>query len=214
MIPAAHAEATTADGALKPPPAPGAAAVRLLWAHALEQRAAAQPEPVRQLLAARLAALTQDEPPAHDMAPACPAAAPASPPARGPLGRLADTLGQGQADGAPAAPLTTAPGQPAPEAAPPELQALQRFRSTWSRLAAEERVQQALAQVPPQAGPLNSSQLVYRALLLMRDTAPEYLQRFVPYVDALLWLDQMQSPSPAQPARAGTRRNAGAGKKR
>ena len=33
-------------------------------------------------------------------------------------------------------------------------------------------------------------------------------------VDALLWLDQMQSPSPAQPARAGTRRNAGAGKKR
>ncbi len=213
MIPAAHAEATAADGALKPPPAPGAAAVRLLWAHALEQRAAAQPEPVRQLLAARLAALAQDEPPAHDMAPADPADAPPAP-ARGPLGRLADTLGQGQADGAPAAPLTTSPGQPAPEAAPPELQALQRFRSTWSRLAAEERVQQALAQVPPQAGPLNSSQLVYRALLLMRDTAPEYLQRFVPYVDALLWLDTMQSPSPAQATRAGTRRNAGAGKKR
>jgi hypothetical protein len=48
----------------------------------------------------------------------------------------------------------------------------------------------------------------------MRDTAPEYLQRFVPYVDALLWLDTMQSPSPAQATRAGTRRNAGAGKKR
>jgi hypothetical protein len=90
----------------------------------------------------------------------------------------------------------------APEAALPELQALQRFRATWSRLAAEERVQQALAHVPPQAGPLNSSHLVYRALLLMRETAPEYLQRFVPYVDALLWLEQMQAPGVPPPVAA------------
>ena len=66
-------------------------------------------------------------------------------------------------------------------------------------------MQQALAHVPPQAGPLNSSHLVYRALLLMRETAPEYLQRFVPYVDALLWLEQMQAPS-VPPAAAARRK--------
>ena len=109
--------------------------------------------------------------------------------------RLA-TLEQGAADVA---------ALPVPDASPPELQALQRFRATWSRLAAEERVQQALAHVPPQAGPLNSSHLVYRALLLMRETAPEYLQRFVPYVDALLWLEHMQAPS-VPPAAAARRK--------
>ena len=178
---------------------PGAAAVRQLWAEALARRAAAQPEPVRRRLAVRLAALEQG---AADVV-----AQPATPRARGPLGRLADALARG--DAGPATPAAMASGLcAAPEAALPELQALQRFRATWSRLAAEERVQQALAHVPPQAGPLNSSHLVYRALLLMRETAPEYLQRFVPYVDALLWLEQMQAPS-VPPAAAARRKPRG-----
>jgi len=176
-------------------PRPGAAAVRQLWAEALARRAAAQPEPVRRRLAVRLAALEQG-----GAVAAVPQAA-ASAPVRGPLGRLADALARG--DAGPATPAAMASGLcAAPEAALPELQALQRFRATWSRLAAEERVQQALAHVPPQAGPLNSSHLVYRALLLMRETAPEYLQRFVPYVDALLWLEQMQAPAVPPPATA------------
>lgn len=175
---------------------PGAAAVRQLWAEALARRAAAQPEPVRRRIAVRLAALEQG---AADVA-----AQPAAPRARGPLGRLADALARGDAPGT-LAPETAPHGLPVPDASPPELQALQRFRATWSRLAAEERVQQALAHVPPQAGPLNSSHLVYRALLLMRETAPEYLQRFVPYVDALLWLEQMQAPS-VPPAAAARRK--------
>ena len=176
---------------------PGAAAVRQLWAEALARRAAAQPEPVRCRLAVRLAALEQG---AADVA-----AQPAAPRARGPLGRLADALARGGDAPGTLAPETAPRGLPAPDASPPELQALQRFRATWSRLAAEERVQQALAHVPPQAGPLNSSHLVYRALLLMRETAPEYLQRFVPYVDALLWLEQMQAPS-VPPAAAARRK--------
>ena len=40
------------------------------------------------------------------------------------------------------------------------------------------------------AGPLNSHHLVHRALLLMRELSPEYLNRFMSYVDSLLWIDQ------------------------
>ena len=159
---------------------------------ALARRPAAQTGQARRLLDARLAALMAacgqssgvGEPPV--------AAAPAARP-QGALGALARRLARGHGDAAP------------PEGAAieqRELHTLRRFRATWTRLSAEERLRQALAQVPPQAGPLNSSHLVYRALLLMRETAPEYLQRFVPYVDALLWLEQMQAPGVPPPVAA------------
>ncbi|WP_332107548.1 DUF2894 domain-containing protein [Variovorax sp. SRS16] len=72
----------------------------------------------------------------------------------------------------------------------PELKTLRYFRSTWSRLSAERRLLQSLAKVPENAGPLNSHQLVHRSLILMRDLSPEYLNRFMSYVDVLHWLDQ------------------------
>lgn len=71
-----------------------------------------------------------------------------------------------------------------------ELASLAYFRSTWSRLSAERRLTRSLATVPENAGPLNSHQLVHRALQTMRETSPGYLHHFMTYVDALLWLDQ------------------------
>lgn len=94
-------------------------------------------------------------------------------------------------------------------AAPQELQSVRRFRGTWSRLSADERLRQTLAQVPPQAGPLNALHLLHRALVQMRDISPDYLQHFVEHVDALLWLEQVQAAAtPAAGARTSARPNA------
>lgn len=72
----------------------------------------------------------------------------------------------------------------------PELKAVSRFRSTWSRLGVEQRLSQSRAKVPGNAGPLNSHALVLRSLTLMHEISPHYLTRFMGHVDALLWLEQ------------------------
>jgi hypothetical protein len=77
----------------------------------------------------------------------------------------------------------------------PELKTLSYFRSTWSRLSADRRLTQSLAKMPKNAGPLNSHHLVHRSLTLMRDLSPAYLNRFMSYIDALLWLDQVNGGS-------------------
>ena len=61
---------------------------------------------------------------------------------------------------------------------------------------------QALNQAPKNAGPINSHMLVLRALTLMRDISPDYLNRFTSYVDTLLALNQteMKKPVPAKKA--------------
>jgi len=76
-----------------------------------------------------------------------------------------------------------------------ELKALSHFRSTWSKLSADRRLTQSLAKVPENAGPLNSHHLMHRSLMLMRELSPEYLNLFMSYVDALLWLDQVNGCS-------------------
>lgn len=73
----------------------------------------------------------------------------------------------------------------------PELKTLRHFRKTWSRLSADQRLTQSLEKVPDNAGPLNSHHLIHRSLTLMRDLSPEYLNRFMSFVDTLLWLDQL-----------------------
>jgi hypothetical protein len=100
-------------------------------------------------------------------------------PRRGSLGALVDHIARH------ASPIDDAP------AGKDELKTLTHFRSTWSRLSAERRLTQSLATVPQNAGPLNSHHLVHRSLRLMRDLSPEYLNRFVSYVDALLSLEQL-----------------------
>ncbi len=87
-----------------------------------------------------------------------------------------------------------------------ELASVRRFRGTWSRLSAQERLRQTFEQVPPQAGPLNALHLLHRALVQMQELSPDYLQHFVAHVDALLWLEQVhqaaQAPSAARSSRS------------
>lgn len=71
-----------------------------------------------------------------------------------------------------------------------ELKALRHFRRTWARLNVDRQLSHALAQAPANAGPLNSHHLVLQALGQLRELSPAYLEQFMSYVDALLWLDQ------------------------
>lgn len=86
--------------------------------------------------------------------------------------------------------LPALPQQAASPAAHGELKALSYFRDTWSKLSVEQQLTEALAQAPENAGPLNAHLLVLESLKRMRDISPAYLNRFISYVDALLWLDQ------------------------
>ncbi len=75
----------------------------------------------------------------------------------------------------------------------PELKAVRDYRDTWSRLVLEQRLRQALAKVPDNAGPLNTQRLLHQALVLMQDAAPQYLARFVAQVETLLWLEHLNT---------------------
>jgi hypothetical protein len=72
------------------------------------------------------------------------------------------------------------------------------FRAVWSKVSAEKQLRDSFAQVPKNAGPLNSSSLVHRTLSLMRESSPEYLQHFLAYIDALSWMDAMIGPMPTE----------------
>jgi hypothetical protein len=87
------------------------------------------------------------------------------------------------------------PGAPS-GAARPELKSVQYFRDTWSKLSAGKRVTQALDQAPRNAGPINSHRVVLHSLALMRDISPDYLNRFMSYVDTLLCLEQVDRQTP------------------
>lgn len=91
---------------------------------------------------------------------------------------------------------------------------LQESRRTWARLRNESQVRQSLEQLDEDAGPLNSGRLVHRALTLMQQCSPGYLEHFVAYVDALSSLESLhavampgsQAPAAARPARTRTRK--------
>jgi hypothetical protein len=184
--------------------------VRLRFIEAMARRAEGFDGAARQVLDTRLAQLIETFQQALATAPAPategtpPAAArTAAAPTPSPLSELLGRLGHAGAAAQHAA-AHSLPGTPRPTlAAPPELKALRAFRGTWQRLAADQRLTQALAKVPDNAGPLHSHHLVHRALTLMRDTSPEYLQHFMAQVDALMWLEQAQAakapPSPPAP---------------
>ena len=90
------------------------------------------------------------------------------------------------------------------EEASSEMASVRRFREAWSRIAAEDQVDQAVERGPVNAGPLNSHMLVLRSLALMRKLSPDYLRRFLSHVDTLLWLDQANqkyTPVKAKPTR-------------
>lgn len=134
----------------------------------LARRAEAAPAPLRAQLQARIAALLVQYPAADATG------SPTEPPSPAAGRPLAALLAHVATHAAPAA----------------ELQTLQRWRRTWSRLAADQRVVRSRTRLPENAGPLHSQRLVHRALTLMREVSPEYLERFIAHADTLLWLER------------------------
>ncbi|WGT66622.1 DUF2894 domain-containing protein [Variovorax paradoxus] len=179
--------------------------VRFHFMEALARRTAAHQGEARRILDEKLAGLAAAYGRNLEKAQGVDSAVkrlPAGAPARGALAELVDHIAQH----APAIGGSTAAAAEdtlhglAP--APAELKSLKFFKSTWSRLSAERRLTQSLAKVPENAGPLNSHHLVHRSLLLMRDLSPEYLNRFMTYVDTLLWVDQLNGAGAAAPVNA------------
>jgi hypothetical protein len=91
-----------------------------------------------------------------------------------------------------------------------ELKAIRYHRNTWSKLSVDKQVAQAMQQAPENAGPLNSHYLVLRSLEFMREISPDYLNRFMSYVDTLLCLEQAERKSklPVKKAAAKTKTKA------
>jgi len=190
-------------------------AVRLRFIESMARRAAGHGGVARQLLDERLAGLLA----AHGDALEVARSAPDDPlhpadaaPRRGAFAELIDLLERRAAapeltpHAPPAAPGRTTPTEP---------QAVEFFRRTWARLSAEQRLAQSRQALPENAGPLHSHHLVHRSLTLMRDLSPEYFDRFVSHIDALLWLEQAggdgaKETSPA-PRIGGTRKLARGG---
>jgi hypothetical protein len=191
--------------------------VRFRFIEALGRRAAAHQGEARRILddkLQRLLAAYDDDLARTRNAPAPPAKSkPDDSPDASPLKGLLDHIAQhAAAEGEVPSAGEAVPGLPA---APRELKTLGYFRSTWSRLSADRRLTQSLAAVPENAGPLNSHQLVHRALTLMRELSPEYLHRFMSHVDALLWLDRANAssaPPVAEAPRAESRKKSARGK--
>ena len=69
---------------------------------------------------------------------------------------------------------------------------VRQFRRQLRKIVVQKQVSHAIAQAPRNAGPINSHMLVLRALGLMRDIAPDYLNRFMAQVDTLLCLEDAE----------------------
>ena len=79
-----------------------------------------------------------------------------------------------------------------------ELKAVHHFREALQRQHADRLVTQAIMAAPQDAGPLNPQKLALRSLAIMRDESPAYLARFVSYVDAVFWLERLDTLPPTQ----------------
>ena len=156
---------------------------------ALERRLDAHEGEARRLLEERLSHLIKVYADALAGAPSKAVQARSAPvPLRGPLGALADDLAgraaQRQGD-------TVMGGALTPEALP-QPAALEDVRRIWAGVRADSQMRRSLQPSAADTGPLNSSSLVHRSLMLMRDLSPGYLQHFLAYVDVLSWLEQMR----------------------
>ncbi|MFM0225637.1 DUF2894 domain-containing protein [Paraburkholderia dipogonis] len=186
--------------------------VRFHFIEALERRAASHSGEARRILDERLAGLLdayaghieRAASPAHDAGVRA-----ANEPAHATLKSLVDYIASQDH-------VAAATGLPR-AASYPELPALDYFREVWSKVRTEKQMRQSLEQVPGNAGPLNSSSLVHRALSLMREVSPGYLKQFLSYVDALSWMEQLNggaAPTGKDAPRAGNASKSVRGKAR
>ncbi|WP_444634065.1 DUF2894 domain-containing protein [Cupriavidus oxalaticus] len=180
--------------------AAGVDPVRFRLIEALARRSASHDGAVRQMLDARLAALVDSyrEAIAQDAAGREAAAATAQDATAEAAGMLAGLVSYIKANTR-AAGIDSAPGASAPRASAPVRavrpepapELVDYFRDTWSRVSVSRQLRQSQAQLPGNAGPLNSDHLVHRALTLMHELSPGYLEQFFSYVEAMAWLEQL-----------------------
>ncbi len=183
--------------------------VQFHYLEALSARAHAQQGSVKRLLEGKLAlalaafearlAQAQSSAPDH-AAPHAP-----KPPQCETLGELVRSMAQHAAQEGDAVPAEAV-------GARTELKSVRHFRNTWSKLSADKQLSQALDQAPKNAGPINSHMLVLRSLALMREIAPDYLNRFIAYADTLLCLEQSEKAkyAAAKPAAKSASGSSGA----
>ncbi len=186
--------------------------VRFAYLAALTRRAATAAEPVRQLLLAKTADLANALA-AHPTPPRAASPERTAPSQLAELLAYIDRHAHGQSAATQPATASVAvnrnfrPNFQNPSAGrnPPaaELKSVAYFRNTWSRLSTEQQLTQTLAQAPANAGPMNSQHLVLRSLEVMRDISPDYLQAFMSYIDALIWLDHAD-PTRQPASRSGS----------
>ena len=168
--------------------------VRLHVIEVLAARAAAAPEPLHGLLARRVQHLAQAL--AGRLSETSATARP-QPRARQPHpSPLADLLRRFEPD-AVAGDGTTA----AAMSRVPELKAVRAYRSTWTQWRADRQLQQSLASVPHNPGPLNSHAVALRAFTRMRSLSPGHLNRYVAYLETLAWLEHADSAATPAAAR-------------
>lgn len=87
-----------------------------------------------------------------------------------------------------------------------ELGAMRRFRESLRERHSEQRVARAIREGPENPGPLNAEALIVRSLSIMRNLSPSYANRFVAYVDTLLWLEQAGGATAPAKSRGAVRR--------
>ena len=164
----------------------------------LAQRAIQHDGQVAQLLQQRLEQLTVDYTRRVTAQPRADGDTRANAAVASPLRALLDHIGSA----APATPVTTGveptsrPASDASEEAPAapaleSLPALDEFQQLWGRIRIDSLLRQSLESISEDAGPLHSSVLLHRAMTLMRDISPEYLQHFLASSDALSWMEQL-----------------------
>lgn len=190
--------------------------VRFRYLEALAERMQAQPASVRQVLTHKLgeavadyrlrvdraqeAAPSKAKPVAIDIAARSPSRS------RSLLAQLNHDIAERTRHPAPDALSHDMAGEPG---SPSDMKSVRRFAEVWSKIATEQQLSQALTRGPELAGPLNSHNLMLRAMSLMHGLSPDYLRRFLSQADALLWLEHMNQHNalakdgkPARRARA------------
>lgn len=71
-----------------------------------------------------------------------------------------------------------------------ELKTTRLFRESQEKLNSEKLVRQAIKEGPENPGPINPHMLAIRSLSTMQTLSPQYLKRFLAYIDTVFWLEQ------------------------
>jgi len=90
-----------------------------------------------------------------------------------------------------------------------ELSVMRYFREARARRGTEQLVHQVIREKPENPGPLNAQALMIRTISRMRELSPSYANRFIDYMDTLLWLEQAGAAAPAK-GKKSARKKSGA----